>query len=228
MASAAGPNLEIEGLILSLDAANTNSYSGSGTTWVDMIDSSNNDGTLTNGPTFDSESGGCIVLDGSNDFVLFSTDANVYINTGTCSVWVKPTSNNSGYRGVIVKQNNWGIFVKDNKFVTYSWVSVGGQLKDTGITVGNGNWCNLTMSFNNTAQASPSNNVVLYLNGDPVLTTSVKRNHNNTRMVLGSGTDGSGSQFLSGKISSALLYDRVLTASEVKQNYNSHKGRFGL
>ena len=105
---------------------------------------------------------------------------------------------------------------------------MGGQLKDTGITVGNGNWCNLTMSFNNTAQASPSNNVVLYLNGDPVLTTSVKRNNNNTRMVLGSGTDGSGSQFLSGKISSALLYDRVLTASEVKQNYNSHKGRFGL
>ena len=228
MASAAGPNLEIEGLILSLDAANTNSYAGSGTAWVDMIDPSNNDGTLTNGPTFDSESGGCIVLDGSNDFVLFSTDANVYKSTGTCSVWVKPTSNNSGYRGVMVKQYTWGIFVKDNKFVTYSWISVGGQLKDTGITVGNGNWCNLTMSFNNVGQASPSNNVVLYLNGDPVLTTSVKRNNNNTRMVLGSGTDGSGSQFLSGKISSALLYDRVLTASEVKQNYNSHKGRFGL
>jgi len=66
------------------------------------------------------------------------------------------------------------------------------------------------------------------LNGDPVLTTSVKRSNNNTRMVLGSGTDGSGSQFLDGKIASAMLYHRVLTATEVKQNYNALKGRFGL
>ena len=228
MALSHSPRIVRDSLALYVDAANVKSYPGSGTTWIDMIDPSNNDGTLTNEPTFNSDDMGSIVLDGSNDFVLFSTDANVYISTGTCSVWVKPTSSNSGYRGVIVKQNNWGIFVKDNNFVTYSWVSVGGQLKDTGITVGNGNWCNLTMSFNNTGQASPSNNVVLYLNGDPVLTTSVKRSNDDKRMALGSGTDGSGSQFLSGKIASAMLYNRVLTATEVLQNYNALKGRFGL
>jgi len=228
MSTRYNPSIVRDSLALYVDAANVKSYPGSGTTWIDMIDPSNNDGTLTNEPTFNSDDMGSIVLDGSNDFVLFSTDANVYISTGTCSVWVKPTSSNSGYRGVIVKQNNWGIFVKDNNFVTYSWVSVGGQLKDTGITVGNGNWCNLTMSFNNTGQASPSNNVVLYLNGDPVLTTSVKRSNDDKRMALGSGTDGSGSQFLSGKIASAMLYNRVLTATEVLQNYNALKGRFGL
>ena len=78
----------------------------------------------------------------------------------------------------------------------------------------------------NTGQASPSNNVVLYLNGDPVLTTSVKRSNNNIQMVLGSGTSGSGNQFLSGKIASAMLYNRVLTATEVQQNYNATVNKF--
>ena len=68
MASAAGPNLEIEGLILSLDAANTNSYSGSGTTWTDISGKGTN-ATLTNGPTFNSGNIGSIALDGTNDYL---------------------------------------------------------------------------------------------------------------------------------------------------------------
>ena len=53
MASFAGPNLINDSLMLSLDAANTNSYPGSGTTWIDMSDKGN-DGTLQNGAAFDS------------------------------------------------------------------------------------------------------------------------------------------------------------------------------
>ena len=68
MASFAGPNLNTDKLILCLDAANTNSYPGSGTTWTDMS-GKENDGTLTNGPTFSSDDMGSIVFDGSNDYV---------------------------------------------------------------------------------------------------------------------------------------------------------------
>ena len=57
MASFAGPNLITDNLVLSLDASNTNSYPGSGTTWFDMSDKHNH-GTLTNGPTFDSKNSG--------------------------------------------------------------------------------------------------------------------------------------------------------------------------
>jgi hypothetical protein len=58
-----GPDIITDGLVLYLDAANTKSYIGSGTTWKDLSRNSN-DGTLTNGPTFDSGNSGSIVFDG--------------------------------------------------------------------------------------------------------------------------------------------------------------------
>ena len=61
------PRVITDGLVLGLDAANTRSYVGSGTTWTDLIGSNN--GTLTNGPTYSSDRGGAIVFDGSNDYV---------------------------------------------------------------------------------------------------------------------------------------------------------------
>ena len=63
-----GPDIITDGLVLYLDAANTKSYIGSGTTWKDLSGNSN-DGTLTNGPTFDSGNSGSIVFDGVDDFV---------------------------------------------------------------------------------------------------------------------------------------------------------------
>ena len=59
------------GLVLSLDAADRNSYPGTGTTWRDMSGNGNN-GTLTDGPTFNSNNGGSIVFDGTNDYVALT------------------------------------------------------------------------------------------------------------------------------------------------------------
>ena len=61
------PRIVTSGLVLALDAADRNSYPGSGTTWTDLSGNANN-GTLTNGPTFNSANGGSIVFDGTNDF----------------------------------------------------------------------------------------------------------------------------------------------------------------
>ena len=62
MASFAGPNLINDNLVLCLDASNTQSYPGSGTTWTDISDKGNN-GTLANGAAFDSGNKGSINLD---------------------------------------------------------------------------------------------------------------------------------------------------------------------
>jgi len=61
-----GPNISDDGLVLSLDAANTKSYINGSTTWTDLSRRGNN-GTLINGPTFDSTNLGSIVFDGVND-----------------------------------------------------------------------------------------------------------------------------------------------------------------
>ena len=62
------PRIVTNGLVLCVDAANPRSYPGAGTAWTDLSKQGNN-GTLTNGPTFDSANGGSILLDGSDDYV---------------------------------------------------------------------------------------------------------------------------------------------------------------
>ena len=62
------PSIITQNLVLCLDAANSKSYPGSGTTWYNLIPGGVN-GTLTNGPTYSSANGGVIALDGVNDYI---------------------------------------------------------------------------------------------------------------------------------------------------------------
>ena len=71
MGSSAGPNIIDDGLIFCVDAKNTKSYPGSGTTWSDLSRSGNH-GTLTNSPTFNST--GYFDFDGTNDQVTMGTN----------------------------------------------------------------------------------------------------------------------------------------------------------
>jgi hypothetical protein len=68
MGIAYNPRTITDGLVLCLDAANSKSYPGSGTTWTDLSGLGNT-GTLTNGPTYSSANGGSLVFDGVNDYV---------------------------------------------------------------------------------------------------------------------------------------------------------------
>ena len=77
MGLAHSPNIVTDNLVFCVDAANTKSYSGSGTDWKDLGSQGNN-GTLTNGPTFNSSNGGSIVFDGSlEDALIFYEKTNI-------------------------------------------------------------------------------------------------------------------------------------------------------
>ena len=85
-----GPgNIVTNGLVLYLDAANYLSYTSGSTTWRDLS-SSNNSGTLTNGPTFSSANGGSIVFDGVDDISIHPSS--LYVDNFTLSAWVYKTS----------------------------------------------------------------------------------------------------------------------------------------
>ena len=219
------PRIIQDGLVLYLDAANTKSYPTTGTTWSDLSRRGNN-GTLTNGPTFNSLNGGSIVFDGVDDYVSCGNNSNLQIEQGTISAWVKTTSPGAGFRGIITKQDNYGLFANNSVLVTYDWGNT--QTRSTGINIADGTWKNIAMSFT-TNTGTPSNNAIIYLNGSAILTTTIKQSNNTVEVQLARGGVSAGStQLLNGNISTGLVYNRALSATEVLQNYNATKSRFGL
>jgi hypothetical protein len=214
------PSIITSGLVLNLDAGNAASYPGSGTVWTDLSGNGNN-GTLVNGPTYSSANGGTIVFDGTDDKVTCGNAASLQITVGTISAWINATSDNSGYNGIITKQLAWGLFVRDNLLVTYDWGN--GADRSTGVTVGNSTWKYVAMSFTETI-GTPSNNAIIYINGSAVLTTTVRHVNQSVQVT----TDGNATQCMAGKIAQITIYNRALSSTEVTQNYNALRGRYGL
>ena len=90
------PRIVTDGLVLALDAGNTKSYRGSGTTWTDLSGNRNN-GTLTNGPTYNSANGGTIAFDAVDDYVNLSPSSSFDFSTGPFSIecWFNITANSA-------------------------------------------------------------------------------------------------------------------------------------
>ena len=99
MGIGAGANAVEDGLVFCVDAANKRSYPGTGTTWTDLT--GENNGTLTNGPTFSSDNRGSIEFDGSDDHVLLDNDI-VLGTASSITVWVRDL----GSTGIIAGSSN--------------------------------------------------------------------------------------------------------------------------
>jgi hypothetical protein len=213
-------------LVLNLDAGNYKSYPGTGTTWTDLSQYNSN-GTLTNGPTFNSSNGGSIVFDGTNDFVLLKSGAALLTQTSniTMEVWFYKTGTGLNYR--LFYNGNSGA----NGYGFYTGVcSTPTTL--LGILFG-GVACNVvstTVAINRWYHAVFTNTSVnvntLYLNGASVSTATQTYAAPTTETTIGAATS-TGNAY-NGRIAIAKLYNRALTATEVLQNYNSTKARFGL
>nr|BAR39979.1 hypothetical protein [uncultured Mediterranean phage uvMED] len=216
------------GLVLNLDAANANSYSGSGTAWNDVSGNSNN-GTLTNGPTFVATNGGSIVFDGTDDYVAETSALSDSFLQGnwTISFWVKLDTVITG--GYAVQRNllqhganstNAGLSLTQRSssfaLVPYSASAVTGST-----TVSINTWYNVAFTHNSTSYARQ-----IYLNGslDGSNTYSAAYTGTGTNTRIG-GSVSLGNP-LDGNIAIVLAYNRVLTATEILQNYNSTQGRF--
>ncbi|NBP55511.1 hypothetical protein EBU71_03030, partial [bacterium] len=85
------PAIVTNGLVLNLDAGNSASYPGTGTTWTDLSGNGNN-GTLINGPTYSSSNGGSIVFDGTNDSVNIPISSSLQSQYFTLDAWFKLNS----------------------------------------------------------------------------------------------------------------------------------------
>jgi len=221
-------NIVRSGLVLCLDAGSTKSYPGSGTTWFDRS-GNNNNGTLTNGPSFNAGNGGSIVFDGTNDYVVTS-NFTPNVTNKTLSGWVKLSSTTQGGGGlinlqktdgsqfdaIVYNETNQGWGFGSNNFLRTAWSNV----KETSTN----DWVNIVATYANLDYR-------LYRNGVLILNTTSFNTLNfnfSSNSQLGYRHLGGGGAYLAGNIAIGTLYDKVLSATEVLQNYNVTKARFGL
>ncbi len=242
MALVHSPQIVTNGLVLALDAANRKSYPGTGTTWTDLSGISNN-GTLVNGVGYNSSNLGSLSFDGVDDYVLLpnsrirnllSTDCtiNIICSYATGSGLLFPTLIGSMSFGT-----NWVgwrlVFSASNRSLSFSNAS--------GINGGNQSGIGFNYTFPDNINTythiactwtASTGAKSAYING--LLTNSVssstyafgENTSENTR--ISSLSNGQGDNFFRGRVASVLLYNRALTAAEITQNFNAHRGRFGI
>ena len=209
------PKVITDGIVLGLDAANTRSYGGSGTTWTDLIGSNN--GTLTNGPTYSSDRGGAIVFDGTDDYVNAPVT-----KTASCtfSCWAKSTNVNSRMLFNAGPDGNGpDLFFIDNKIVWNIWDSDSNPFASTPASVTDGNWHYYVVVNDASSDAK------LYYDGELLGTANYRNASANTNLTIGGNTN---TYQWNGSISNFMLHNKVLTAAEVEENYNALKVRFDI
>ena len=206
------------GLVLHLDAANPKSYSGSGTVWKDLSGLGNN-GTLTNGVGY---SNGTMSFDGINDYV--NTTVNYALNDFTVCAWFK-NINSTGYARIVDKSYANGFwFGRNNQ--NGQW---GGGVRQTSgynyITLSEGVWHLLTMRRTGTSLTVYGDNTSI-----SNTTTCGSGALDNTLLSIGGTVNDGGGQrdWYNGYIGQVLLYNRALSAAEVKQNFEALRGRYGV
>jgi hypothetical protein len=219
-----GPNKNTSGLVFCFDAANIKSYPGSGSVVSNII--SKVAGETINNPTFSTDG---FFSFATNTIMRFPEDSS--LNTQTVSVEVFLRTNNLNQNGF------W--FEKGNVNTQYALFQQGGNIlwrANTGSVV---NLVSLvTANFLNTADwfhivaTFVSGNQYMYINGNQVgsgtIIGTLATNTNGMSVGVYGGFNGSRSYYYDGDIAVVRVYNRVLNADEVKQNFNALKGRFRL
>jgi len=195
--------------------------------WLDLS-GNNNHGTLVNNPTFTTENGGAVVLNGTSQSATFNvanlnfdreqTIIMVLKKTGNFSNRQNPWNQNYGGYGTITWETN-GVF-------NYYWGSAGADTTPYDQETSSFSVANNELAFIAVTRSSTS--VTWYKNG---VQTNSKPNTGIPRAVPGNTTLSLGSGYtgrLGGNIYYTSAYTRALTATEIKQNFDALKGRFEL
>ena len=235
------PSIVTSNLILCLDAANPKSYSGSGNTWFDITGRANH-GTLVNGPSYSSNSGGFISCDGTNDYIeiLDNSIFDFGTNNFTVEHWFRKnaTSSNSNYWGV----NKWNTGASAG---TNEWFfSLGNSSSGTGESIQFGIESGSTsyeMMIPNTPTLYLWNQVVgiragaglsVYMNGaligtsSPVGITTTTSVNNISGRNIRIANSALNNYYNKADSSIVRIYNKALTPDEVKQNYDANKTRY--
>ena len=236
MALVHSPSIVTSGLVLCLDAANRKSYPSpfTGTTWTDLSGNGNN-GTLENGVVYSSENGGSLVFDTSDEYVRVpSSQVTPGKNAFTWNFWCKLndlTNFSILLSGEGSNNTDWGVIFLDPRSGGGLGYYAGSTLIDDNNPSFGSNWW--YVSFVGSGGADGSRNLKLYRNavqagntGTPNGSSYNFKGGSPTRII--GANHSSYSEIMRGNISNVSYYNRALTATEIQQNFNATKSRYGL
>jgi hypothetical protein len=234
MALSHSPRIVTDGLVLCFDAANPKSYPGSGITWGDMSGLDNNT-ILFNGPTYNTSNSGSIVFDGSNDYGITTSSVgnpSVFPDL-THIVWFYPTSAGQiivelGQNSINTAWHDSNIEIDSGGVIRFSTWHGSLSNRVTSSAQSFNRWYQLAMTYRASTQKCEA-----YINGVSIGTTTFVRQYSFTGAVFyafcaNDSTNMSSSAYAGGGMSLYMFYRRELAATEILDNFNCFRGRFGL
>jgi len=211
-------------LILSLDAANIKSYIGSGTSWNDLS-GNNNNSVLSNGPTFTGSFGGSIIFDGTNDTADIST---IDLRTSfTYECWVNMNVlNGFSFLGQGSTSANNGLHIWNTSDTSLRFGMFSNDTDVNSLTSSTNTWYHYVFTYNHSSPYTKN----IYRNAVKQTTAEqqAQSQYTGTGTLRIAATYSSGGNYGNGRFAMARIYNRILADTEILQNYNSNKSRFGL
>jgi len=240
MASSVAPNIVTDGLVLALDAANSKSYEGSGTVWSDLVD--NDTCNLVNGPTFDSDNGGNITFDGTNDYGTipsYNKDNQSELSVFTW-VYVRSYKTSGGNSNAILVNKRstgaggdmqWQLNVRNGAIsaAIFGGSTTLSNLNDTG-NAQTSFQLNKWFYVGFTTGGQTDSTLKVYQDGvlSDTGTLTGNRKTGSRDIILANSAYNINQLPTQCSIANVMMYNKELTPQEILQNYNSTKGRFGL
>lgn len=231
------PPMVTSGLVLALDSANRKSYPGSGTSWNDLT-LNNSAATLNNSPTFSTENVGNFSFNGTNNYITVPYSSALDVNNFSVSFVFKTSTNDNSHDTICARngdvyssQNGWSISRLRNGLSLanclrfYIWGNAVG-MEIQGPAVSDNIWRHATI----TVSSTPSVFMKIYINGVIYNTTNALPGGNfySGTPQFKIGVDKNNTDFWTGNIANMYYYNKTLTDTEVLQNFNSLRSRYGL
>ena len=232
-----GPNIVKDGMVLCLDAANTKSYPGTGTKWYDQS-GNNNTSTHSSGVTYNSSNMGSLVFNGIDTSTTFtpisypitlpwSFTMELNLNSDMIGKWTNIIDQVNGFTNCTWMFHSEGLAFYQSYYNSTTWIWWTGIKQGTTLAVNTWNSITITCA----PVDSGHTNMNAYLNGIRRTDSSTANflwsdiNHTMVFDRIGGGATG---RWYSGKVATLKVYNRILSADEVFQNYNATKSRYNL
>jgi hypothetical protein len=215
-------NVVTSGLVLALDAGNLVSYGGIGTSWKDLTNTKSG-ATLINGTSYTFLNNGALIFDGTDDYATVASSSDwAFGANGTVSMWAYFTGTLTANHRFWCT-NNLETYLDAYLDGTTGYVGLHGSSTSTTTLFPRDQWVNLTVTYIGGV-------IAVYYNGvpQPLQGKTTGYNISNTGTLFIGQYAGGGGYTWRGRMSTMFTYNRGLSAMEVQQNFNAHRGRYGL